>query len=121
MNLGQRVFAKRKELKLSQEELAAKAGLKSKSSISKIEAGRPTSQNTIYSLAQALDVSIAYLMGLEEKPEEKAAFEASVLLDEDVMEMVHWYMALDPEKREAVKQMAKLLHNSQQSSDGVTT
>lgn len=113
MTLGERVRVRRKQLKMSQEELASKMGLRSRSSISKIEGEeREVTQQTIARLANALDVTVPYLMGWEEKPEEQAVFEASVLLDEDVMEMVHLYMALDPEKRKAVKQMAMLLHNS---------
>ena len=47
---------------------------------------------------------------IEEKlTEEQAVFEASVLLDEDVMDLVHIYMCLSDEQKNAVKQMAKLL------------
>jgi hypothetical protein len=48
-------------------------------------------------------------MGWDEKPEEQAEFEASVLLDEDIMELVHTYMILSDDQKKAVKQMAKLL------------
>lgn len=112
LTLADRVIARRKELKLSQEELAHKMGLKSRSSISKIESGREAKQRTIVSLAKALDVTVPYLMGWEEKPEDKAAFEASILLDEDVMEMVRLYLPLGPDARKAIKQMASFLHNS---------
>ena len=109
MTLAERVIARRKELNMSQEDLARRMGLKSRSSISKIESGREAKQRTIASLAQALDVSIPYLMGWEEHPEEQAAFEAAILLDKDVMEMVHLYLAKGPEERKALKQMAKLM------------
>lgn len=109
MTLGDRVYARRREMKLSQAELATRAGLKTRSSISKIEKGRPATQNTIASLARALDVTVPYLMGWEELPGEQAAFEAAILQDEDVMEMVHLYLAKGPEERKALKQMAKLM------------
>lgn len=107
--LGDRVYAKRKEMKLSQGELASRAGLKDRSSISKIEKGRPASQNTIASLAMALDVSIPYLMGYEDAPEEQAEFEASILMDDDTMELVHIYRGLDDELKAEVKRQAKFL------------
>ena len=112
LNLGDRVKQRRKELRMTQEELAAKMGYSSRSSINKVECGREVSQRIIVRLADALDVTVPYLMGWDETPVAKAEFEASVLLDEDIMEMVHLYMPLDAEKRKAVKQMAKLLHNS---------
>ena len=109
MSLADRVRMRREELKLNQEELAQRMGYKSRSSINKIECGRPISQKVIVRLADALDVTPAYLMGWDENPEEQAEFEASVLLDEDVMELVHTYMILSDDQKKAVKQMAKLL------------
>lgn len=109
MSLADRVRMRREELKLNQEELAQRMGYKSRSSINKIECGREISQKVIVRLADALGVSPAYLMGWDEKPEEQAEFEASVLLDEDVMDLVHIYMCLSDEQKNAVKQMAKLL------------
>lgn len=109
MSLADRVRMRREELKLNQEELAQRMGYKSRSSINKIECGREISQKVIVRLADALGVSPAYLMGWDEKPEEQAEFEASVLLDEDIMDLVHIYMCLSDEQKNAVKQMAKLL------------
>lgn len=109
MSLADRVRMRREELKLNQEELAMRMGYKSRSSINKIECGRPISQKVIVRLADALDVTPAYLMGWDDNPEEQAEFEASVLLDEDIMELVHTYMILSDDQKKAVKQMAKLL------------
>ena len=109
MTLAERVAARRQELKLTQQELAQRMGLKSGTSIAKIESGREAKQHTIARLAQALDVTIPYLMGWDEHPEAQATFEASVLLDEDVMEMVHLYMSKGPEERKAIKQMVRLM------------
>ena len=108
--LGDKVYAQRKKLKLSQDELASRAGLKSRSSISKIEKGRPASQDTIVNLARALDVPYQYLMGWEASPEEQAEFEATVLTNDDLMELISLYIELDAEKKNAVKQMAMVLY-----------
>ena len=69
MSLGEKVKSRREEIGLSQEDLALKMGYKSRSSINKIEKGRPVSQKIICRLADALDVSVAYLMGWESEPD----------------------------------------------------
>lgn len=107
MTLGDRVLARRKALKMSQEELANKMGLQSRSSISKIEAGREVTQRTVAKLALALEVTVPYLMGWADNPEEQAEYEASFLADEDLMEMLRMYRSLNPDQKTAVKQMAK--------------
>ncbi len=63
MNLAERVRQRRERLGLSQEQLALRMGYSSRTSINKIENGRPCSQKIIARLADALDVSIPYLMG----------------------------------------------------------
>lgn len=108
MSLADRVRIRREELKLSQEELAQRLGYKSRSSVNKVECGREISQKVIVRYAEALGVTPAYLMGWDEEPEAQAEFEASVLLDDDVMDLVHNYMCLTDEQKKAVKQMAKL-------------
>ena len=107
LNLGDRVHARRKELKLSQKELADRMGLQSRSSISKIESGREVTQRTVAKLALALDVTVPYLMGWSENPEEQAEYEASFLADEDLMEMLRLYRSVTPDQKIALKQMAK--------------
>ena len=66
MEFSKKVKARRIELGLSQEELAKRMGYSSRTSINKIENGRPVSQKIISRLADALDVTVAYLMGWEE-------------------------------------------------------
>jgi transcriptional regulator with XRE-family HTH domain len=89
-------------------------GYKSRVSINKIEKGRPVSQKLIVRLAEALDVAPAYLMGWAENPEEQAEFEASVLTDDDTLELVYDYQCLNNEQKKAVKQMIKALLSSTQ-------
>lgn len=112
MTLGSRVTARRKELGMTQEELAKKMGYQSRSSINKVECGREVSQRIIVRLAEALDVSVPYLMGWERSPEQQAEFEASILMDDDLMELIDVYRKLNIEQKAAVKQMAKMLSKS---------
>ncbi len=63
--LGNRVLLGRRDLQLDQEELARESGV-SRSRISEIERGKATNVgvDAIYGLARALDVTVAYLLGL---------------------------------------------------------
>ena len=72
MNLASKVKQRRIELGLSQEELAKKMGYSSRTSINKIENGRPVSQKIIVRLAEALETTPAYLMGWEDNLEKKS-------------------------------------------------
>ena len=66
--IGSRILALRKQAGLTQQELAEKVGYKTKSAINKIELGiNDISQSKIILFANALDVSPAYLMGIEEQ------------------------------------------------------
>ena len=71
-NIGLRIMRRRKELGLTQEELAAKMGYKSKSTINKIEKGiNDVSQSNLLPFAEALQTTEAYLMGLTDDPNKK--------------------------------------------------
>jgi len=62
-----RIRARREELGLSQEELAARMGYKSKSSINKIEMGiNDIPQSKVLAFARALETTTAYLMGCDD-------------------------------------------------------
>lgn len=71
MNLANKVTKRREELGWTQEELAKKMGYSSRTSINKIENGRPCSQKIIFRLAEALDVPVAYLMDWESDSDQK--------------------------------------------------
>ena len=107
MELSDRVRCRREELGLTQDDLAKRMGYKSRVSINKIENGRPVSQKIIIRLAEALGVSVPYLMGWDEKPAEDlqdmGALAAQMLMDQDAMEMVKEYMALSESDRYAVR------------------
>lgn len=72
MTLAEKVKKRREELEWSQEELARRMGYSSRTSINKIENGRPCSQKIIARLADALGVSIPYLMDWEIEEEKKS-------------------------------------------------
>ena len=107
MELSDRVRRRREELDLTQDELAKRMGYKSRVSINKIENGRPVSQKIIARLAEALGVSIPYLMGWDEKPAEElqgmGALAAELIMDQDAMEMARAYMQLSEADRYAVR------------------
>lgn len=67
MTINERIAELRKQRNWSQEELALKAGFKSKSTISKIENGtRELTRNKIIAFATVFGVSPSYLMTGEE-------------------------------------------------------
>ena len=67
MLIGDRIAKRRKELGMTQDELAAKTGYKSKAAISKIETNvNDITQSMVVKFAEALNTSVAYLMGWEE-------------------------------------------------------
>lgn len=67
MTLYDRIRSRRLELNLSQDELAAKLGYKSRSTIAKIESGEnDLTQSKIVEFAKALETTPAFLMGWEE-------------------------------------------------------
>lgn len=67
--MGLRVLTSRRDLQLDQEELAQRSGV-SRSRISEIERGKATNVgiDAIFSLAEALGVSPAYLLELTDNP-----------------------------------------------------
>lgn len=71
--LGKRITDRRKELGLTQDELAKKVGYVSHSTITKVESGLiDLPQSKIAAIADALDCSPAYIMGISNTPEDTA-------------------------------------------------
>lgn len=85
MKIGERIALRRKQLGLTQEDLAKKLGYRSKSTINKVELGiNDLSQSKVILYANALDVTPGYLMGWEENEpaeEGKLTEKQSELLD----------------------------------------
>lgn len=68
MTLGERILTQRKKLGMSQDELAKKTGYASRASINKIENDlRDLPRSKVISFANALNVSISYIMGWEDE------------------------------------------------------
>lgn len=67
MEIGERIAQRRRDLNMTQEDLALKLGYKSKSTINKIELGiNDVKQSKVIEFAQALDTTVQYLMGWDE-------------------------------------------------------
>lgn len=67
--LALRIANRRKELQMTQEELAKKLGYRTKSTISRIESGdNDIPLNKVDAFAAALETTRAYIMGWEEQP-----------------------------------------------------
>ena len=75
-DLSSRIRQRREQLSLSQEELAARMGYRSKSSITKLEKGiNDLPRAKLEELAAALDTTPAWLMGLADLPFPPPGFE----------------------------------------------
>lgn len=115
MNLGDKVRIRRIELQMSQEDLARKMGYSSRTSINKIENGRPCSQKIIMRLAEALDVGVAYLMGwdeeIEKDPVGTAERHIEILMDEDISDIFEDFKKLTPEEKAMVKKIVRGMAN----------
>ena len=113
MTIGERIKEKRKELKLSQRELAAKMGYSHHSTLARIEAGKvDVSQTRIVQFAKVLGVSVAYLMGWEKATEEAqkkndVAVDIVIRLgeDEEFKELVKLLYTLDSQQIASIRQM----------------
>lgn len=82
MEIGKRVEKKRKELHLSQEQLAERVGYTSKSSISLIESGkRAMTQDKALIIAKALNVPLSYLYGEDSHVEQNNNTNSTVTND----------------------------------------
>lgn len=119
MHIGIRIRTRREELGMSQDELAEKMGYKSRSTIAKIENGvNDVVQSNIVKFSNALNVSVAYLMGwekaVEEKPIETAHKLADLFLNVDfedagLLKMLEEYGKLPETKKEQVREYVHLL------------
>jgi transcriptional regulator with XRE-family HTH domain len=112
--IGTRIMKRRKEMKLTQEELAARLGYKAKSTINKIELGiNDIPQSKVVKFAEALNTTPAYLMGWQEEikkdPVGAAERHVEMIMDEDLSEMFEDFKTLNDKKRKIVKDLVKSL------------
>ena len=107
--IGANIRRLREKIGLSQEELAARVGYKTKSAINKIEQGvNEVRQNKIVDFANALGTTPAVLMGwVDEETGKKNDALANIVLqlrkDEELLEMVEKLSRLNHENRQALK------------------
>jgi transcriptional regulator with XRE-family HTH domain len=103
--LGTRVKTLRKEMKLTQQGLGDKVGLK-KSSISEIENGRNSPSNEVLNkLAEVFGVTADYLLGRSEH--KKLTMEESSEIKKEMLEMADKIEKLDNSKQETILNMMK--------------
>ena len=109
MKIGEKIMLRRKQLNLTQEELASRMGYKSKSTINKIELGiNDIPQSKVVKFAEVLHTDIAYLMNWEETQKKNDILSDIILKmneDAELLSMVEKLSNLGFEKREAVKVM----------------
>lgn len=106
---------RRKELGLSQEELARLIGYTDRSSISKIEKGKvDLSIDTINAFAKALDIEPSVLMGWDDEPItiDFSQPEHKTNLISDDNEYIQMYMELNQEDKDMVNKMIKTLYSA---------
>ena len=104
MNIGDRIKFRRLQLGLSQEELAAKLGYKSRSTINKIELGvNDITQSKVSAIAKALDTTSSYLMGWDD---EKPLSVSTEGLSDIKLDLINKIMAMDDETVSALSRIA---------------
>lgn len=109
MTVGERIKNKRLELGYSQDELAKKAGYKSRSSINKIELSRDLPLNKIEIVARALECSPSYLMGWTEI-EENANMDVELTnMEKRIKEYALKLAKLEIDKQEHVMNLIDML------------
>ncbi|WP_143320928.1 helix-turn-helix transcriptional regulator [Clostridium sp. HBUAS56010] len=111
MDIGQIIKKRREELGISQEELAQKAGYKSRSSINKIEVdGRGLPQAKIEAIAKALRTTPSFLMGWEDNTSSPLEYVNSSFGTE-AGEILESFNCLNEKgQKEALKRVKEMVH-----------
>lgn len=110
--IGTQIMERRQQLGLTQEELAFRMGYKTKSAINKIELGiNDVSQSKVVKFAEALQTSVAYLMGWEEeeKKEQPIAFDG---LSDKKKEFIDKVMQMSDAELDRLDQILSLVENT---------
>lgn len=114
IEVGRRIQEKRKELGLSQDDLAVRLGLNSKSSrsvISKLEKNANNiTTDRVRQIAKALGVTPGYLMGWEDNLTEGSAIAmANIIKNSDDTEFMQKYNSLSEENKKEVHRFVDFL------------
>ena len=99
MKIGEKIKARRQELKWSQRELAAKMGY-NHSTITRIESGKiDIPQSRVLQFAEVLHTDVGYLMGWEEETEKPVQKDE---LSENIKKLVDFAKSVPEDKVELV-------------------
>lgn len=86
---GERIKERRKELGLSQRELAARLGYTDHTTVTRIEGGKvELTHSRLIQFANVLGVSAIYLMGMDDEPEDLGALAAEVLSNAKMLQLM---------------------------------
>ena len=112
--IGDNITKCRKQMGLTQEELANRLGYKSKSTINKIELGvNDIPQSKVVKFAEVLGTTPAHLMGwdveIEKNPTEMAERNFEMFMDEYLNEIFDFLKTMDANKRKIAKGLIKSL------------
>lgn len=104
MTIADRIRLKREELSLTQEELAARCGYTTKSSITKIEkSGNDITLKKIKRVADALGVAPSYLMGWEDFVDDVQQGQVDLDVLSHAMHMYELYKKSTPKVQEMIE------------------
>ena len=104
--IGKRIKEKRLELGWTLREFSEKLGYKNHSTVARIESGKiDIAQSKIANFSKVLGVSISYLMGWDEKAEEKP-------LSEGEKRLLELFRQIPEEKQKLVLEMIKVALSS---------
>ena len=118
MTVGERIKQRRLELKMSADKLGEILG-KDRSTIYRYEKGdiENLPLDILEPIAKALHTTPAYLMGweekIEEKPQEMAERHFEMIMDEDLAEIFEDFKKLDEKKKKIVKDLIKSLADAE--------
>ena len=105
--VGNKILAMRKQLGLTQEELAKRMGYKSKSTINKIELGiNDIPQSKIVQFASVLGTTPAHLMGWDEEIEKSSPEEPT--LTEGEKTLLELFRLVPEDKQDLVLDMIRV-------------
>lgn len=117
MKIGEKIKTRRKELGWSLRDLSTKMGYSNHSTIARIESGSvDIPQSRIVQFSEVLGVSVAHLMGWDEKIEKDPVGTAErhfeILMDEDIVDLFPDFKVLDGQQRQLVKDLVHSLAES---------
>lgn len=110
LELYENIKRLRIEARMTQDELARRAGYTDRSSIAKIEKGGvDLSQSKIKQFAEIFGVTPSHLMGWDASPEDLGAMAAQVLADPNLLKLVQNYLTMSESDQYALRLMAESL------------